>query len=147
MTTFKKMNLLSLFYALIAYFPVQLSSNVNRISRWTGINVSMVIIISNTLILIILLLGTAYIFHLTTKWLHHKRIRYFTSITWIPFFSIMMLITAIFLPFSMTIESPNPVTSIIILICVILYPIYILIVNGFIAMTQSSEQPLVDKMK
>lgn len=147
MSTFKKMNLLSLLYALIAYFPIQLSSNVSRISRWTGIDVSMVIIMSNTIILIILLLGTAYIFHLTSKWLWQQKLRYFTSITWIPYFTVMMLVTSTFLPFSITIELPNSVTNLIILICIALYPIYIIVVNWFISMGTSAEQQVAEKEK
>ena len=129
MKYFLKLNVVSILYALIIFVPIQLMGNVYRITRLTNWEMGKVNILTGLTIIIGIIGGTILIHSLTKKWLEGKKANFWTVILWIPYFVLFIYVIASLFPITNGGDAPNPVTGLLVLGGLIIYPLYILIIN------------------
>ncbi|MGO5010528.1 permease prefix domain 1-containing protein [Niallia sp. Sow4_A1] len=126
---FIKLNVISLLYALLITFPIEIMFNVYRISRLTGLNLGTV----NTFVIIttvgVLLLGTVLLYTLTKRWLKYRKSNFWTIILWFPYFILLFCLVAAFFPISNEMDNPGYGAGILAIGGILYFPIYILILN------------------
>ncbi len=103
--------------------------NVYRISRITNWNIGNVNILIGFTNVIAFIAGTILLFFLTTKWMKVRKVKFWTVILWVPYFVLFVYFFASLFPITSGGDSPNPVTGFLPIGAVIVYPIYILIIN------------------
>lgn len=124
-----KINGISIFYAIFLLVPTELMVNVYRISRVTGWAIDTVNTITTSTIFVGLILGTILFYLLTKKWLGRTKWNYITILSWIPYFVLFVYMFASLFPMTNRADDPNPVTGLLIIGMVLLYPIYIFLIN------------------
>ncbi|MBA9087860.1 hypothetical protein FHR92_004353 [Fontibacillus solani] len=124
-----RINVVSVLYALFIFIPIELMLNVYRISRVTGWEIKTVNNLNVIVIMVDIILGTAIFYLLTAKWLGRSKLNYINIILWIPFFILFVYIFALLFPITNGGDDPNPVTGLIVIGALFLYPIYILFIN------------------
>ncbi|CRK84743.1 hypothetical protein [Neobacillus massiliamazoniensis] len=129
MKHFIKLNMVSILYALMILVPIELMANVYRISRLTGWNIGTVSRLSSVTIVVVSIFGTILLFYLTKKWLKSRKANFWTVILWIPYFVLFSYIIASQFPTTYGGDAPNPVTGLLAIGALIIFPIYILIIN------------------
>lgn len=129
MKYFLKLNIISILYAIMIFIPLQIMINIYRISRLTGWNIGTINILSCIIIIFISISGTAFSILLTKKWMNRRKANYLTVILWIPYFIVFVYIFTSLFPITHGGDDPNPVVGLLALIALVLYPIYLLIIN------------------
>lgn len=129
MKFFLKVHAVSILYALILFIPLELMLNAYRISRLTTWNVGNVNILIGCTAIVALLSGTTLIFFLTKKWMGFRKAQFWTVILWAPYFVLFIYLFASLFPMIYGGDVPNPGTGLLIIGALIVYPIYILIIN------------------
>jgi hypothetical protein len=131
MKYFFKVNVVSILYAMIVFIPLELMLNVYRISRLTNWEVGTVNILSGVLLIVLIISGTLLIFFVTKKWLGIRRANFWTVILWVPYFVLFIFIFASLFPITNGGDYPNPVTGLLAIGGLLVYPFYILTLNLF----------------
>ncbi|WP_228275827.1 hypothetical protein [Gracilibacillus oryzae] len=126
---FLKLNVVSMVYAFLIFVPIELMANVYRISRLTNWQIDTVHIVTLLVILIEVIAGTMILFYLSKKWLDGRKANFWTAILWLPYFLLMMYVFASLFPITNGGDVPNPVTGLFIIGGLIVYPVYIVIIN------------------
>lgn len=139
MKYFLKLNVVNILYALMFFIPIQLMANVYRISRLTTWEIGTVNMLIGAIIIVDVIGGTILLLLLTRKWLGERRANYWTVILWIPYFVLFSYINATSFPITYGGDAPNPVTGLIALGGLIVYPVYILILN-FLGFTTKNKK-------
>lgn len=121
--------MVSILYALFIFVPIELMVNVYRISRLTGWDIKTVNKLSNITLIVGIILGTIIFYLLTTKWLGRRRLNYFTTILWVPYFIWFVYFFVSLFPITDGGDDPNPVTGLLAIGALCSYPIYILLIN------------------
>lgn len=129
MRYFLKLNVMSMLYSLIIFVPVQFMGNVYRISRLTNWDISMVNSLFGMTIIIGMILGTILIYYLTKNWMKIRKANFWTIILWIPYFILFVYIITSLFPVTNGGDAPNPVTGLLVIGLLMIFPIYILIIN------------------
>ncbi|QUG41268.1 hypothetical protein KD050_18630 [Psychrobacillus sp. INOP01] len=129
MKYFLKLNVVSILYALMVFVPLELMLNVYRISRLTNWEIGTVNILTGITLIIEIIGGTMLIFFLTKKWLGGRKANFFTVILWVPYFVLLIYVIASLFPITNGGDTPNPVTGLLAIGGLIVYPFYILILN------------------
>ncbi|WP_160495863.1 hypothetical protein [Paenibacillus dendrobii] len=127
MLGFLKLNYISALYAFVLFAQSELMVNVYRLQRLTGLRdintwvglAMLFIFISSTILLYIL----------TKRQLHNRKMKYFTSILWAPYFYLFVYVFASLFPITDPQEEPLGGVGLIIIGMAILFPIYIAIMN------------------
>lgn len=135
MNYFLKLNTASLLYALMAVIPLELMLNVYRISRLTGWEIGTVNMWSGIINLVILIGGTTLLYRLTQNWLDCRKLNYLTAILWFPYFIIFVFTFASLFPITYGGDDPNPVTGLLMIFGIPVYPFLILILNNLSMMS------------
>ncbi|MGY0692021.1 hypothetical protein ACW2QC_04410 [Virgibacillus sp. FSP13] len=132
MKFFVKLNIISILYALMIVVPFELMLNVYRISRVTSLNIGTVNMLIGIAVIVGFIFGTILLCFLTKKW--RRKANYWTVILWVPYFVLFVYIFVTLFPITYGGDEPNPVTGLLAIAALIVFPIYILIVNfiGFI---------------
>lgn len=130
MNYFLKLNAASMLYALMAVIPLELMLYVYRISRLTGWEIGTVNILTSAILMILLIGGTILLFKLTEKWLGHRKLNYLTAIMWFPYFILFLVLFAFLFPITYGGDTPNPVTGLLMMLGIMIYPFCILILNN-----------------
>ena len=130
MKYFLKLNAASLLYALLAVLPLELMLNVYRITRLSGWEIETVNALTAIFFFINLIGGTLLFFRLTEKWLGGRKLNYITSILWFPYFILFVFLFATLLPITYRGDDPSPVTGLLMMFGIIVYPVYILILTN-----------------
>ena len=89
-------------------------------------------------IIAVFLGGTILLFFLTNKWLGGRTVKFWTVILWIPYFILFVYVFASLFPITYGGDTPNPVTGLLAIGGLIVFPFYILILN-FISMTSANK--------
>lgn len=126
---FFKLNMISILYGLMFFFPFVLMANVYRMSRLTNWDINTINILIGITILIIFIGCTFLLFFLTKRWLNGHKTKFFIVLLWLPYLVLFSYINAALFPITHPGDKPNPVTGLILLGGLILYPIYILGLN------------------
>jgi hypothetical protein len=129
MKYFIKLNVISILYALLILVPIELMANVYRISRLTGWNIGTVIRLSSVSIVVVSIFGTILLFFLTKMWMEGRKANFWTVILWAPYFVLFSYIIASLFPITYGGDAPNPATGFLAIGALIIFPIYILIIN------------------
>ncbi|MFJ7746803.1 hypothetical protein [Peribacillus sp. NPDC097295] len=129
MKFFLKVNVVSILYALILFIPLELMLNAYRISRLTTWDIGNVNIFIGWTTVVTLISGTILIFFLTKKWMGFRKAQFWTVILWAPYLVLFVVALASLFPMIDGGDVPNPGTGLLIIGALIVYPIYILIIN------------------
>lgn len=128
---FLKLNVVSILYAFMVFVPLELMLNVYRISRLTNWEIGTVNILTAATIFIEFIGGTILLVYLTNKWLDGRKSKFLTVIFWVPYFVLLIYVFASLFPITNGGDTPNPVTGLLAISGLIVYPFYILILNFF----------------
>ncbi|NCU18830.1 hypothetical protein GW534_14185 [Bacillus sp. P1(2020)] len=131
--------MVSILYAFIVLIPIQLMGNVYRISRLTTWEIDTVNMLIAAIIIVDVIGGTILLLLLTRKWLGDRKANFWTVILWIPYFVLFTYLIASLFPITYGGDAPNPVTGLIALGGLIVYPVYILILN-FLGFTTKNKK-------
>lgn len=124
-----KLNAISILYAVMIFVPVELMLNVYRISRLTNWEIGTINILTLVIFLFEVIVGTILLFFLTRKWLNVRKANLWTTILWIPYFVLFIYLFAVLFPITYGGDVPNPASGLLIIGGLLVYPIYILILN------------------
>ncbi|RKQ16955.1 hypothetical protein [Ureibacillus endophyticus] len=122
-----KLNMLSALYAIMIFVPLELMLNVYRIARITHLEVGTINVLTGIIIIADIIGGSILLFYLTNEW----QTNYWTALLWFPYFVLFIYFFAKLFPITDGGDSPNPVTGLLGLGGVIVYPFYILVLTGF----------------
>ncbi|WP_071395103.1 hypothetical protein [Bacillus tuaregi] len=129
MRFFLKLNVVSILYALMIFIPIELVFNVYRISRLTSWKIDNVIIVTGITNIVVFIFCTILLIRLTKRWLEGRKANFWTIILWFPYFILLIYIFASLFPLTNGGDYPNPVTGLLAIGGLIVFPIYILIIN------------------
>jgi hypothetical protein len=129
MKYFLRLNVVSILYSLMILVPIELMANVYRISRLTGWNIGTVSAFSSVIIVVVFIFGSVLLFYLTKKWLESRKANFWTVILWIPYFVLFTYIIASLFPTTYGGDAPNPSTGLLAIGALMVFPIFILIIN------------------
>lgn len=146
MKQFFKLNAMSMLYALMIFVPVELMVNVYRISRLTGWELATVNTIINVTIMVELVVGTIIFLLLTKRFLNQNKSNYITVILWLMYYYLFIKIFAHLFPITYGGDQPNPVTGLLIIGAMIIFPIYIAVIN-FVGSNLISGSRLMNKIR
>ena len=104
--------------------------NVYRISRLTNWEIGTVNILTGITLIFEIIGGTILILFLTKKWLDGRKANFWTVILWVPYFVLFIYVFASLFPITNGGDTPNPVTGLLAIGGLIVYPFYILILNS-----------------
>jgi hypothetical protein len=131
MKYFLKLNIVSALYGFMIFIPLELMFNVYRITRITGLNIGTVNLINGVTTLVSLVVGSIVLFLLKKHWMKGRKANYFTVFLWVPYFVLFIYLFVSLFPITYGGDTPNPVTGLLAIGAMIVYPIYILIINIF----------------
>lgn len=131
MKYFLKLNVVSILYALLVFVPLELMLNVYRISRLTNWEIGTVNIWTGVTLIVEIIGGTILLFLLTKKWLGGRKANFWTVILWVPYFILFIYVFATLFPITYGGDDPNPVTGLLVIGGLMVYPFYILTLNFF----------------
>ncbi|WP_017754009.1 hypothetical protein [Calidifontibacillus oryziterrae] len=129
MKFFLRLNFVNMIYALMAFVPLELMLNVYRMSRLTDWSISTLNILIALSTITIIIGGTILLFFLTKKWLRARKAKYWTAILWFPYFVVFVYLFANLFPITYGGDTPNPVTGLLAIAAMVVYPFYILLLN------------------
>lgn len=129
MKYFIKLNVVSILYALMILVPIELMVNVYRISRLTEWNIGTVNIFISVTTIVVCIFGTILLFFLTKWWMKGRKANFWTVILWVPYFVLFVYLIASLFPTTYGGDAPNPVTGFLAIGALIIFPIYIVIIN------------------
>ena len=116
-------------YALILFLPLELMLNAYRISRLTTWDKGIVNILIGCTTVVALIFGTILLFFLTKNWMKVHKARFFTVLLWVPYFILFVYTFASLFPVTYGGDVPNPGTGLLAIGALIVYPIYIIMIN------------------
>lgn len=113
------------------FVPLELMLNVYRISRIANWEIGTVNILTGVTLIVEIIGGTILLVFLTKKWLGERKANFWTVILWAPYFVLFIYIFASLFPITYGGDDPNPVTGLLAIGGLIVFPFYILILNFF----------------
>lgn len=131
MSFFIRLNISSFLYALFPFAGIELMANVYRLSRVTGWGLDHVNVVILVFSLVGLLLSGYGFPKLIRHWLGGRKTSFFSLLLWIPYFMILTYIVAAWFPIIDPADKPNPVTGLIAIAVLALYPFYLAILHLF----------------
>ena len=128
---FLKLNVASLVFAIVLGISIELQLNFYRIWRMTGWEVDTVNGFIAVIHLIGFILSTIVFALLINKWLEGKYASFWAVILWFPYLILFVLLFGYLFPITNRGDMPAPVSGIIIIAQLIMYPIYLAFVTAF----------------
>ena len=129
MTYFLRLNIVSFLYALMFFVPLWLMLNVYRLARLTNIEVGTINMLTWLIFFMGMIIGTIVVFRLSKNWLKGRKGNSWTTLLWLPYFVLLLFLFANLPPFTNEGDMPNPVTGLLAFGGIIVYPIYIFVIN------------------
>ncbi|MBS4220097.1 hypothetical protein KHA96_17430 [Bacillus sp. FJAT-49711] len=139
MKYFLKLNVVSILYAFMVFVPLELMINVYRISRVTNWEIDTVNILTVVTLIVEIIGGTMLLLFLTKKWLGSRKSNFWTAILWVAYFILFVYVFASLFPITYGGDVPNPVTGLLAIGVLIVYPFYIATLNFFGMMTNDDK--------
>lgn len=129
MKFFLKLNLMSILYALLLFIPIELMMNVYRIDRLTGWGIGTVNTVMGVSFIVVFVFFTILLVFLTNRWMDGRKAAYWTTVMWLPYFICFIYVFARLFPITYGGDDPNPVTGLLSLGAMMVYPLFILIIH------------------
>ena len=115
---------------LSLFIAIELIINVYRISRVTGWSLDVVMVVIPVIILIGAAFSTLLMIRMIRKWMIGRKIVYWSVLIWCPYFLFFYYLFTSFFPLNSG-ETWFPLFNILIYGLIVLYPIYIFIINRY----------------
>ena len=131
MKFFGKLNIVSALIAFVLFISIELQLNFYRIWRITGWEVDTVNNVIAIIHLVGFILSTIVFVILIKKWLNGTKASFWSIILWLPYLVLFIFIFANLFPITNRGDTPAPVSGLLILGQLIIYPIYLLVINAF----------------
>lgn len=128
--SFFRVNMISFCLALLYFIPIQLMANVYRFARLSGIDTGIVNIIISCTILIGFIVMTGLLIFLNLKWFEKRRFQYWSLLLWLPYTFLLSYLNSIWFPITYPGDTPNPVTGLLIIGGIVIFPIYIFSISS-----------------
>lgn len=129
MKVFVKLNILAIYYAFIMCIQTVLMVYVYYISRVTGFSIDFTVNILKVASLIIFASSTVIAFFITRKLFGSGKLKYLTTLMWLPYYLIFARLTSIILPITYRGDKPAPGAGLVLMLLIVLYPFYIALIN------------------
>ena len=129
MTYFLRLNIVSFLYALMFFVPLELMLNVYRLARLTNIEIGTINMLTWLIFFMGMIIGTIVVYQMSKNWLQGRKANNWTILLWIPYFVLLLFLFANLAPFTNEGDMPNPVTGLLAFGGIIVYPIFIFIIN------------------
>ncbi|WP_223067632.1 hypothetical protein [Paenibacillus caui] len=136
--TFMKLNSLSALYAFVFFVQTELMLNVYRIARITGWNNNLASTAVNLAIFLVFALSSILCYFSTKKLLGIKKIKYISSVLWIPYYFIFIKLFSSLFPITNPQEMPLPGVGLVVIAALIIYPFYISLINFLVTIRASN---------
>ena len=130
MKNFIKVNFISSVYGLSLFIAIELIINVYRISRVTGWSLDVVMVVIPVIILIGVAFSTLLMIRMIRKWMIGRKTVYWSVLIWCPYFLFFYYLFTFFFPLNSG-ETWFPLFNILIYGLIVLYPIYLFIMNRY----------------
>lgn len=143
MKVFIKLNLLSALYAIVLVISIELQVNFYRIWRLTGWEGNTVSIVIAVLHIVGFILATYLFYILIRKWFVGRKASYWSVILWFPYAILFVFIFATLFPITDEGDKAAPVTGLIVIGQLIVYPCYLLVITWL----GSARDLMVEKIK
>lgn len=145
MKDFVKLNTVSVIYAFALFISIELIINVYRINRVMGWDVDVILLAIPLTILIVFILSTVLVIQLMRKWMIGRKISYWSVVMWFPYFIFFYTVFTYCYPL-VSGETMFPIFNLLIYGVILVYPIYILIVNLYATSIVSREVEVTGKL-
>lgn len=119
---------MSILCALFLFIPIELMMNVYRIDRLTGWGIGTVNTVIGASFIVVFVFFTILLVYLTNRWMDGRKAAYWTTVLWLPYFIFFIYVFARLFPITYGGDDPNPVTGLLSLGAMMVYPIFILII-------------------
>lgn len=129
---------MSILCGLFLFIPIELMMNVYRIDRLTGWGIGTVNTVIGVSFIVIFVFFTILLVYLTNRWMDGRKAAYWTTVLWLPYFIFFIYVFARLFPITYGGDDPNPVTGLLSLGAMMVYPIFILIIL-FIGLEKSGK--------
>lgn len=126
-----KVNVISILYALSLFIAIELLLNIYRMSRVTGWNLDVILVVIPVISLMGLLFSTLIITRFIKKWRLNRSIGYWLAFSWCPYFVLFYYLFTYFFPLNSG-ETWFPIFTILIYGMIVLYPFYLVIINRYV---------------
>lgn len=127
---FIRLNALSAIFALLPFIISELLVNVYRINRITGIEINDINKVISIVNYVSLIMIFVIFVPLVLQFLPSKITNFFTSIIWFPYYCLYVYFFAVLFPPKNPADDPNPVSGLIIIVILLLFPFLIAGANG-----------------
>ncbi len=131
MKIFLKLNMLSAVYAFMLFISIELGVNFYRIWRLTGWEANTVEIVIAVIHIAGFIVTLFLFYYLIRKWFKGKKAGYWAVILWFPYLILFIFIFGALFPMTDRGDKAAPVTGLIIMGQLILYPFYLLFITMF----------------
>ncbi|MCM3757066.1 hypothetical protein M3197_06135 [Sporosarcina aquimarina] len=141
MIIFWRLNVISMLYALMVFIPMELLTNGSRITRLTGWNPNVTAIAIGKSTIISVIIFSIIIGCLTKPWMNNRKSSFWSVLLCLPYLVLFTFIFASLFPINNPADKGGPGDGLLILGLLILYPLYVLLLNAF--STFSSDEKAV----
>lgn len=124
-----KLSIISLHNALFLYLFFLPAGNYYRIERLTGWTSDFIYGIGNTFCFILFILSSITLYLLVKKFFTTGCLKYVLTISWIPFYAILIVLNRWLIPITERGDRPAPVMGLLLIAGWILYPLYIFVIT------------------
>lgn len=132
MKWFIRMNFTSIIFAFPLFISLELLLNVYRIGRVTGWDLEKVIRIIHIYNFVGFIISTIIFLYIVNKWMEGRTARYWTiPLSIFHLFMFIFIFSSLF-PITYPGDKPNPVSGLIVIALMILYPFYLFFINLFV---------------
>lgn len=132
MKFFLKLNAISMIYAFILLIDNELKLNIYRISRITELSFDLTIPAIKTIQIIGFIFCTVLLYLLIRSLFQGRKLHFIGIFLWFPYYILFRILFDLLFPFTNGQDHPNPVSGLIIMFELILYPLYLAGLNFFV---------------
>ncbi|GGF99126.1 hypothetical protein [Paenibacillus aceti] len=129
MVKFLKLNGLSTLYGLHFAIQIELLMNTYRLARVTEMDLAKANTMIGWTVLLIWIATSFLMYGLTKVLLGSRKIKFWTSVLWIPYAAAVIYAFGSLFPITDRGEMPSPVMGLILIGAAFLYPFYIILIN------------------
>lgn len=137
LTTFLRLIYVSSIYGLLFFIPAELFVHVLFIGRITTIEFDLLLVIVSILSIILFIIGTIGVIHLTKRWFYKRLLRFWSALLWFPIACLYIYLFDLITPDLRPEDILSPGSGFVILFGAFLYPFYILVINAIISEDQA----------